>query len=211
MRWLLLTLGAALALGATAAFAASLTVTSQKLAEFTSCALDSSSGGIDDTFSKQDTATSTSNVTTLDVKADSGAKNRYSFIKFTNLLSSCVGLSGASVKSATLTLQLTTAPTHNKTYTVSRVDTSASWTQTTLTWNNQPGVVAATTTFASGTTTGTRTADVTSDVALYASGTTNQGWRIADLVTTTNDTGQFASAENTTAANRPKLTIGYVN
>jgi hypothetical protein len=40
--------------------------------------------------------------------------------------------------------------------------------------------------------------------------TTNQGWRIADLGTTTTDTGVFASAENGTAANRPKLTIGYV-
>jgi hypothetical protein len=41
--------------------------------------------------------------------------------------------------------------------------------------------------------------------------TTNQGWRIADLGTTTTDTGVFASAENGTAANRPKLTIGYVD
>jgi hypothetical protein len=108
-------------------------------------------------------------------------------------------------------LVMTTAPTRAKTYTVSRVDPAASWTQTTLKWNNELNVVSTTTTFAAGTTTGTRTADVTTDVALFAAGIANQGWRLADLGTSTTDLGAFASAENTTTANRPKLTIAYVH
>ena len=212
MSRLLATLAATLALGATVASAASLTFASSKLTQFTSCTLDSASGGIDDAYAQQDAATTTHNTTVLDVKSATTAANQYTFVKFTNLLTSCPSLSGATaVTSATLTLALTTAPTRAKTYTVSRVDPAGSFAQTTLTWNNKPSVISTTTTFASGTTTGTRTADVTSDVALFAAGTTNQGWRIADLGTTTTDTGVFASAESTTAANRPKLTIQYVD
>jgi hypothetical protein len=210
---LLLALVAALAFGATVASAASLGVTATKLTQFTTCTLDSTSGGIDDAYAQQDAATTTHNTTVLDVKSDTAGRNQYTFIEFTNLLTSCPNLLGAStVTAATLTLVLTTAPTRAKTYTVSRVDPAGSFAQATLTWNNKPGVVSTTTTtFASGTTTGTRTADVTSDITLFAAGTANQGWRIADLGTTTTDTGVFASAESTTAANRPKLTISYVD
>jgi hypothetical protein len=199
-----------LVLSVTVASATSLSVSSAKLTEFTSCTLDSVSGGIDDAYAQQDAATTTHNTTVLDVKSDTASKNQYTFIKFTSLLTSCPNLTGATVKSATLTLFLSTAPTRAKTYTVSLVDTTT-WTQTTLTWNNKPGVISTTTTFASGTTTGTRTADVTTDVASFASGTTNNGWRIADLGLTTTDLGVFASATATTTANRPKLTINYVD
>ena len=209
-RRLLFVLVSSAAVGGSVAFAASLSVSSAKLTVYSSCTLDSSSGGIDDAYAQQDAATLTHNTTALDVKSSTTTGNQYTFLKFTNLLSSCPGLSGAQVRSATLTLVLTTAPTRAKTYTVSRVDPAASWTQSTLTWNNKPAVVSTTTTFAAGTTTGTRTADVTSDVTLFAAGTTNQGWRIADLGTSTADTGVFASAENATTANRPKLTIGYI-
>ena len=210
-RRLLFVLPLTLVLSVTVASATSLTVSSAKLTEFTSCTLDATSGGIDDAYAQQDAATATHNTTVLDVKSDTGTKNQYTFVRFTSLLTSCPNLTGASVKSATLTLVLTTVPTRAKTYTVSLVDPVATWTQATLTWNNKPAVTTTTTTFASGTTTGTRTADVTADVAAFASGTTNKGWRIADLGTTTTDTGAFASAENTTTANRPKLTINYVD
>jgi hypothetical protein len=209
-RRLLLSLALTMVVSGSVASAASLSLSSAKLTVFSSCALDYNSGGIDDAYADQFFASSTNNTSVLDVKSDSGTRNQYTFIKFTNLLSSCPGLSGADVTSATLTFVMTSAPSRAKTYTVSRVDPAASWTQTTLTWNNKPAVVSTTTTFASGTTTGTRTADVTSDVALFAAGATNRGWRIADLGTSTTDTGAFASAENTTTANRPKLTIGYV-
>jgi hypothetical protein len=197
------------ALCLTVASGAALSVISAKLTVFTSCTLDSTSGGIDDAYAAQDGATTTHNSVSLDVQSATNSKNHYTFIKFTSLLTSCPGLSGANVISATLTLVLTTAPTRPKTYTVSRVDPTASWTQSTLTWNNKPGVVSTTTAFASGTVIGTRTADVTSDVALFAADTANQGWRIADLGTTTSDTGVFASAEFLTTTSRPKLTIGY--
>ena len=212
MSRILLALVATLAIGATVASAASLGVTATKLTQFTTCTLDSTSGGIDDAYAQEDAATTIHNSAVLDVKSATTTANQYTFVKFANLLTSCPSLSGATtVTAATLTLALTTAPTRAKTYTVSRVDPAGSFTQTTLTWNNKPGVVSTTTTFASGTTTGTRTADVTSDVTLFAGGTANQGWRIADLGTTTTDTGVFASAESTTAANRPKLTISYVD
>jgi hypothetical protein len=208
---LLIVLPVTALVGATVAFATSLTVASAKLTVFTSCTLDYNSGGIEDAYAQQDAATSAHNTAALDVKSDGGTKNQYTYIKFTNLLTSCPALSGANVRSATLTLVMTTAPTRAKTYTVGEVDPAASWTQTTLTWNNKPAVVSTTSTFAPGTTTGTKTADVTSDVVSFAAGTTNNGWRIADLVTTTNDLGAFASAENGTTANRPKLVIGYIH
>jgi hypothetical protein len=212
LRRLLILLPATVLFGGTVAFATSLTVASAKLTVFTSCTLDYSSGGIDDAYVQQDAPTSAHNTTALDVKSDGGTKNQYTYIKFANLLSSCPALSGADVRSATLTLVMTTATARAKTYTVSQVDPAATWTQTTLMWNNKPAVVSTTSTFPSGTTTGAKTADVTSDVALFAAGTTNKGWRIADLVTTTNDLGAFASAEYTTnTANRPKLTIGYIH
>jgi hypothetical protein len=210
-RTLLLVLSLTMLVSSSVAYAASLTTSSAKLTVFTSCTLDSTTGGIDDAYSQQDAANAAHNTTVLDVKSDTAAKNQYTFIKFTNLLSSCPKLTGASVTSATLTLVMTTAPTRAKTYTVSRVDPAGTWTQTTLKWSNQPGVVSTTTTFAGGTTTGTRTADVTSDAVLFAAGTTNQGWRIADLGITTIDLGSFGSAENATAANRPTLTIGYIH
>ena len=210
VRRLLLALLATAAAGGSIAYASSLSLSSAKLTVYSSCTLDYSSGGIDDAYAQQDAATTTHNATALDVKSSTIAGNQYTFVKFTNLLSSCQGLSGAQVRSATLTLVLTTAPTRAKTYTVSRVDPAASWTQTTLTWNNKPAAVSTTATFAAGTTTGTRTADVTSDLALFAAGTSNRGWRIADLGTSTTDTSVFGSAENLTTANRPKLTIGYI-
>jgi hypothetical protein len=211
IRRLLLVLPLTLLLSVTIASATSLTVASAKLTQFTSCALDYNSGGIDDAYAQQDAATATHNTTVLDVKSSNASASQYTYIKFANLLSSCPNLAGASVKSATLTLVMTTAPLASRTYTVSRVDPAATWTQTTLTWNNKPAVTSTTSTFASGTTTGAKTAAVTSDVAAFASGTTNKGWRIADLVLTSTNLGAFASAENTTTANRPKLTIGYVD
>jgi hypothetical protein len=199
-----------LLLSVTVASATSLTVASAKLTEFTSCTLDSVSGGIDDAYTQQDVPTTTHNLIVIDVNSDKQTKNQYAFIRFANLLSSCPNLSGADVRSATLTLEMTVAPNRAKTYTVSRVDPTATWTQATLTWNNQPGVTSTTTTFPSGAT-GTRTVDVTSDVAAFASGTSNKGWRIADLGVTTSDLGVFASAESALATTRPKLTIDYVD
>jgi len=206
---LLVVLGALVC--ATVAAASSLSLTAAKLGVFTSCTLDSASGGIDDAYTDQNQRNATHNTTALEVSSSTQNKNEYSFIAFTGLLNACPALAGASIKSATLTLTMTTVPANPKTYTVSRVDPTFTWTQTTLTWNNQPGVVSATSMFASGTTTGTRTADVTSDVALFASGTTNKGWRIADLGSTSTDLGVFASAENGTTASRPRLTVTYVH
>src|SRR4029079_16635195 len=109
---ILLALVATLAIGATVASAASLGVTATKLTQFTTCTLDSTSGGIDDAYAQQDAATLTHNTAVLDVKSDTASKNQYTFVKFTNLLTSCPSLSGAAtVTAATLTLALTTAPT----------------------------------------------------------------------------------------------------
>jgi hypothetical protein len=196
---------------AAVAAASSLSLASAKLGVFTSCTLDSASGGIDDAYTDQNQKNATHNTAALEVNSSTQNKNEYTFIAFTSLVNACPALAGASIKSATLTLTMTTAPANAKTYTVSRVDPASTWTQSTLTWNNQPGVVSTTTTFASGTTAGTRTADVTSDVTLFASGTTSKGWRIADLGTTTTDLGAFASAESGTTANRPRLTVNYVH
>ncbi len=90
---------------------------------------------------------------------------------------------------------------------------SASWTETGITWTNQPAVAAsATSSVVTGTTSNvTLTWAVTADVQAYVDGTANNGWRIKDLTenSSTARTGQFRSAEYGTASQRPILEITY--
>jgi hypothetical protein len=209
--WIAVAVALFIGLGAAAAFAASLSVTSEKLAIYDQTVTRTTKTctavtGIEDAFAQQDQATTTHNGTSLDVQFQ-GTKNRHAFIRFD--LTGCGIPSGASADSAPLTLFLFTAPSHNKTYEVYRV--TGSWSQSTLTWSNQPGVAGSTTgTFTTGTTNNvSKSVDVTADVNAFLSGTSNQGWRINDSGGPT-DLGQFASSENGTASSRPTLTVTYV-
>ena len=88
---------------------------------------------------------------------------------------------GATIQSAYLRIRMDLAPAASRSYNVHRV--AASWAETTLTWSNQPAVVAsATSTITTGTTANVWLQwTVTADVQAFVSSTaTNNGWRIRD-------------------------------
>jgi hypothetical protein len=220
-RRLLALAGAAAVLGSGVAFAASLTVTSSDLTTYTmattvpvsSCTVTS----MGDTYADQATLSAGSNfggATTMSVESSAtlalAPTNKRSFVTFD--LSSCSIPSTAQVLSAALNLYLATAPSASRTYHATRV--TASWSETTLTWNNQPGVAGSVTaSVATGTTSGvTLSWTVLSDVQAFVGGSaTNNGWRISDQSesSTTTRRGTFATREIGATNQRPSLTITY--
>jgi hypothetical protein len=144
-------------------------------------------------------------LTTMNVQSRN-LRNQRSFVRFD--VASCVP-ANASVVSATLGLYLATAPAASRTYNAQRA--SAAWTES-VNWLSQPGVTGTAVGVATGTTNGvTLSWDVTSHVQLYADGTANNGWRIADSAEGANPARQgiFRTREWTTAAQQPSLSIGY--
>jgi hypothetical protein len=220
-RSLLALAATAAALGSGAAFAASLGITSGDLTTYTvattvpigSCTLTATA----DTYADQATLSAGSNFgtgTTMQVESSQSLAllptNKRSFARFD--LSSCSIPSSAQVVSATLNLYLSTAPSASRTYNAHRV--TATWGETTLTWNNQPGVAAsATASIATGTTSGTTLSwNVASDVQSFVGGSlTNNGWRLSDSSESSATTrrGTFAAREIGTASQRPSLAITY--
>lgn len=145
--------------------------------------------------------------TTLDVQS-AALSNRRTLLRFD--VASCSMASNASVRTATLTLYLYDAPTGDRTYQVHRV--TAAWTETGVTWNNQPAVAgSATTTFTTGTTDNVSKAfSVLADVQAFVAGTqTNNGWRLRDQTESNSGLGRFRSDEFGTVSQRPKLEITY--
>lgn len=143
--------------------------------------------------------------TTLSVRS-SVLGNRRSFARFD--LTACPSFSNARVTDATLYLFATSAAA-GRTYDLHRV--TASWTETVITWDNQPAV-AASATASAATAAGEMSWSVTADVAAFVDGSaTNSGWRIHDRNegATLAETSTFASRENGTPANRPRLEIDY--
>jgi hypothetical protein len=214
--------GLAAILGSGVAFAASLAVTSADLTTYTvattvpvtTCTLTSGA----DTYADQATLNAGSNFggnTTMLVESSVVVitllpTNKRSFVRFD--LSSCSIPATAQVLSGTLNLHLSTAPSASRTYQAFRL--TGSWGETTLTWNNQPGVAGAqTASVGTGTTSGvTLSWNVLSDVQAFVSGTaTNNGWRINDQTESSGTTrsGTFATRETGTASQRPSLTITY--
>jgi hypothetical protein len=137
-------------------------------------------------------------------------KNRRAYVEFD--IASCGIPSGAEVKTATLELYLSAAPSASRTYGAWRV--TESWGETSLTWNNQPATAgSATSTASTGTTSGvTLTWNVLADVAAYGAGTaTNYGWSVRDETedSATQRASSLRSREWGTASERPQLTITY--
>jgi hypothetical protein len=140
------------------------------------------------------------------------ADDKRSLVRFD--LSSCAIPTNARVETATMTVFMSTAPSASRTYDLHRV--TASWGETTVTWNNQPAVAAvATGSVATGTTANvTRQWNVVTDVRTFVAGTaTNNGWRIKDQVEGgllgNSFEGRFSSREHGTASQRPSLVITY--
>ena len=137
-------------------------------------------------------------------------QNKRSLLRFD--VASCGLPATTRVTSATLELFLAAAPSASRTYAVHRV--TGAWTETGVTWNNQPAVTGtASASAVTGTTGDVRLAwNVTSDVQAFAQGTANAGWRIADTSESSSASGlaaSFRSREYAAAADRPRLVIKY--
>jgi large repetitive protein len=135
--------------------------------------------------------------------------DRRAFVRFD--VSSCSIPAGGDVKSATLQLHLQTAPGASRSHDVHRV--TAPWTETGVTWSNQPAVVAAATaSVPTGTTSGVALGwNVRPDVQAVIAGTANNGWRVDDGAegALTAQAGAYGTRENATASRRPQLVITY--
>jgi hypothetical protein len=214
-RALLLAAGAAGLAGAGVAVAAALGVSSARLTvqtyassiPATSCTLNAANA---DSYVQQQTPSSNfGTATTMHVRSASGSGNRRSFVQL--VLGPCSIPGNALIVTANLKLFMHAAPAVSRTYAAHRVN--GTWTESGITWTNQPAVAAsATASVATGTTSNvTLTWNVTSDVQAFVDGTSNYGWRIADTVenSATARIGQFRTAEHGTASQRPILEITY--
>jgi hypothetical protein len=211
-RVLILALVAAALSSAGAALAASLGVTSASLTLFTTassvqastCVLDAAA---DTHADAADASTSYGNAAQLLVRASSSPAR--TFVRFD--LDACSLPAGARVTAASLSLYLANAPPGQRTYEVRRA--TATWAETTLTWDAQPAVAAtATAATSAGTSNGaTISWSVLTDVQAFVAGSaTNHGWRVADDTESSPGIreGQFGSSA-ASAGQRPVLTITY--
>lgn len=218
LRSLVLVAGASALVSSSVAFATALAITPERLTIYssasavgvTTCTLT----GAADTYADEAVVNAGRNfgtATTLEVRSEALA-NKRSFVRFD--LSSCSIPTTANVKTAGMKLFLSTAPPASRTYAVHRV--TASWGETSLTWNDQPSIASSPT---ASTATGT-TNDVTlewnvlSDVSAFVAGAaTNNGWRIGDAseggALLTAYQGTFSSREHGTTSERPTLVIRY--
>ena len=201
-------------LGGSVGFAASVALSPKRLVVFTSASSVPISSctltALADTYADGAALAAGSNFgtgTQLHVRSDS-LGNKRSFVRFD--LASCVP-GGARVETATLSLFLGSAPASARTYQARRV--TASWGETTLTWNNQPGAAgSATDSVSTGTTSNvTLSWSVAADVQAFADGAADNGWRIADATegALLGVEGRFSAREHGTASQRPSLTITY--
>jgi hypothetical protein len=205
-----------LVFGGAVGFAASLALTPKRLTVFTSpssvpiSTCSPALAPVADTYADGALLNQGANfgtATTLDVRSDT-LGNKRSFARFD--VASCVP-GGARIKTATLSLFLSTAPGASRMYEARRVTTS--WEETTLTSAVQPAVAgAATDSVATGTTNNViRSWNVVADVQAFANGTANNGWRIADSAEGAlgAEEGRFNSREHATVSQRPSLAITF--
>lgn len=199
--------------GAGVAAAAALGVTSEKLT------VETYTGGIPPTTCTLSAATADSYVnqaavnanfgtaTTLDVRSFSA--NRRTFVRFD--LAPCSIPASSLITAASLRLFLYSAPAASRTYEARRV--MGSWTETGITWSNQPSASSTvTSSVATGTTSNVTLAwTVTADVQAFVDGTSNFGWRVSDQTEGSSPArlGRFRSDEYGTASQRPVLDIAY--
>lgn len=216
--------------------AASLSVTSQHLTVIRSCTLTASPStstvDTDATVDQGSPLTNFGTATTLNVASKATlvlASNQRTYVRFD--LTKCVHSppSTATVMTASLRLYATALASSCRTYDVFR--TTASWTETGITWTNQPGGATinspATGGRTSSVTAGTGGGctfsstnayvawDVTADVSAFVSGSaTNDGWEIRDDAETalgvlTNFTLTASAREANVQLQSPQLVVTY--
>ena len=222
-----LLVGTSLSVGA----AASVSLTSQAFTPYRTCTLTATpttTAVVTDATVMQGSATSNFGATTTATVSSASGANQRIYLKFD--LTSCHPAIPASaiVRLATLRLYMTAVPAACRTLDLYAV--TAAWTETAITWNNQPfGTTvnnpptgSRTGTFSVGNpggcqnrATGTYVTGgtVTSDVASFVSGgSTNLGWMIRDDTegSAATRTATFSAKELGTVAQEPQLVITYV-
>jgi Flp pilus assembly protein TadG len=140
---------------------------------------------------------------TLTVNSENGNKNKRSLVNFA--LPEVPA--GCKISTAYLRLYATSISTNSRI--LQAIRASDNWTETAVTWNNQPGITGTPSTVTiTSTSPGYIQWDVTNNVlAMYSSGT-NNGFQIRDATESASGTEQFISREG--SSNLPQLVINFV-
>ncbi|HET9084293.1 MAG TPA: DNRLRE domain-containing protein [Candidatus Limnocylindrales bacterium] len=208
--------------------AASLSVGSQQITPYRSCtitATPSSTTAVIDAGVSQATPTTNAGSSTTNIVSSAATANRRAYVWFDLTQCSPTIPSTATVRLATLRIYASGLPAACRTIDIFR--TTATWTESAITWNNQPfgttlnnpAQSSRTASFNVGTPSGCQNlaagyvagATVTSDVAAFVSGTANYGWMLRDDVeaSATTRTTTFSAKNLGTLAQAPQLVITY--
>jgi hypothetical protein len=230
-RLVLIAVAIAGAVGAQAGVAASLNLASQSLTPYRTCVLSgtpTTTTSVIDASVRQVSATSNFGTATTNDVATAVALNRRLYVKFDLTQCSPAIASSATVRLATLRMYVTAMAISCRTIDVFRV--TSTWTESGITWNNQPFGTAinnpaagsAVDTFTIGTPSGCQNrtvnayligGDVTTDVRAFVTGTaSNFGWMLRDDVegSATAYTETFSAKNLGTPSQAPQLVVTYV-
>ena len=211
-------------------FASSVPVSGGRLTSYRSCTLSatpSSTTSVTDATVKQATPTTAAGTASTIVVSSSTNANQRIYVRFDLTRCSPAIPATATVSLATLRLFATTLAAACRTIDVFRVPTT--WTEATLTWNNEPFGTAInnpaagsrTDSFNVGTPAGCENltanayisgAIVTADVAAYVAGSaTNAGWMLRDDVegSSTARSTTFVSKEAAVVNRAPQLIVSW--
>jgi hypothetical protein len=226
-----LALGLLLGISLISGVAASLSLTSQAFTPYRTCTVTATPATttvvIDANIRQGSAATNFGATTTMSVSSGSGINQRI-YLKFDLAVCSPSIPASALVRLATLRLYMTAVPAACRTLDLFPV--TGAWTETTITWNNQPfgatinnpATGSRTGSFSVGTPAGCQNlaagsyitgGTVTTDVSSFVSGgSTNLGWMIRDDTegSATTRTATFSAKELGTVAQEPQLVVTYV-
>jgi hypothetical protein len=216
-------------IGIGVALAAGLNLASAKLTTYRSCTITaspSSTTAVADTYVNQASANANSGTAaTMNVRSNVLA-NRRIYIRFDLTACSPAIPSSASVKASTLRLYVTALPASCRTVDLFRV--TASWTETGITWNNQPfgtstnnppssqrtSAISIGAAACQNSSTGVYVSgwDVSSDVQAFVSGrAANYGWMIRDDIedAAISQSAAFSTKNANVVAQAPQLVVTY--
>ena len=228
---LAIALGLALGASLGRAGAASLNLTSENLTSYRTCTLTATPAtttSVIDSNVRQGSATSNFGSTTTMLISSSAAANQRIYIKFDLTACSPTIPATAIVRLVTLRLYATVLPAACRTVDLFRV--TATWAETTITWNNQPfGTTlnnpasgSRADSYDIGSVAGCQNltanayivgANLTSDVASFVAGSaTNFGWMLRDDVeaSATARSSTYSTKNLGTVPQAPQLVVTYV-
>jgi len=221
--------GAALSVAtAVVTVGASFTLSSSAITPYQTCALaatPATTTSVIDAPVRQATATSNFGTATTLSTSSASAANQRIYVRFDLTVCNPTIASTAVVRLATLRLYLSGIPAACRTLDLFRV--TSSWTETGITWNNQPfgttlnnpatgsrsaSVAVGTPVGCANQAAGYVSADVTTDLAAFVAGAANFGWMIRDDVesSATARTATFSAKDLATISQVPQLVVTYV-